>query len=479
MRLPFGFEITRRTSPRRQKQVGLTSPGGWWPVWPVGPVREPYTGAWQLNATATNTENIIAYYAVFACVTLAGGDIGKMRPKLMSKTSAGIWEETESSAFSPVLRKPNAYQNRVKFLEWWVVSKLLWGNTYILKVRDNRGQVVEMHLLDPTRTRPMIAPDGSVFYEIGPDNLAGVEERRYAPAREIIHDRMVALYHPLVGVSPLYACATAALQGLNIQSNSTDFFSNGSNPGGVITAPGDISQETADRVKSYWDAEFSGQNAGKVAVLGQGLKYEPMTVSASDAQLIEQLNWTGEVVCSCYHVPPYMVGIGDMPNYNNIEALNQQYYSQCLQTLIESIEIALDEGLELPKQYGTELDLDDLLRMDTKTMMATAKDGVGSGIFAPNEARRKFSLPPVEGGESPYLQQQNYSLAALARRDAQEPAPATMAPQPPPSDQAQPATDPEEPQPPGEEKERKALAEYRDLVLASVLMKTAAGAVDA
>ena len=112
-----------------------------------------------------------------------------------------------------------------------------------------------------------------------------------------------------------------------------------------------------------------------------------------------------------------MVGVGDPPTYTNIEALNQQYYSQCLQGLIESIELLLDEGLELPKPYGTEFDLDGLLRMDSATLIDTEAKAVGGGIKSPNESRRRLNLPPVLGGETPYLQQQNYSLAALDRRD--------------------------------------------------------------
>jgi phage portal protein BeeE len=117
-----------------------------------------------------------------------------------------------------------------------------------------------------------------------------------------------------------------------------------------------------------------------------------------------------------------MVGIGPPPNYNNIEALNQQYYAQCLQSLIEAFELCLDEGLELPKPYGTEFAIDDLLRMDTATKVKAAADGIGAGALAPNEARKRyFDLGPVAGGDSPYLQAQNYSLEALAARDAADP----------------------------------------------------------
>ena len=89
----------------------------------------------------------------------------------------------------------------------------------------------------------------------------------------------------------------------------------------MLTAPGQISDETATRVKTYWETEFSGENAGKVAVLGDGLKYEPMTMSAVDAQLIDQLKWTAENVCVAFHVSPSKIFVASQPTYNNVEAL--------------------------------------------------------------------------------------------------------------------------------------------------------------
>jgi HK97 family phage portal protein len=229
----------------------------------------------------------------------------------------------------------------------------------------------------------------------------------------------VPLYHPLCGVSPLTACGVSAMQGLRIQTNATTFFANGSLPSGVLSAPATISQTTADRLKLEWETNFTGANAGKVAVLGDGLKYEAMTMSATDAQLIEQLKWTAENVCTAFRVPAYKIGVAPPPANNNVEALGVEYYAQTLQNPIECIEILLDEGLELPTPYGTELDLDDLYRMDTATAARAAKDGIGSGAMAPNEARKKYyGLGPVAGGDSPYLQQQNFSLEALAKRDA-------------------------------------------------------------
>lgn len=294
----------------------------------------------------------------------------------------------------------------------------------MLKQREGRSVVNAMYVLDPDRCRPMVAPDGSVYYQLSADNLAGIDRQVVVPASEIIHDTMCPLFHPLCGVSPLIACGLAAMQGLAIQQSSTKFFENGAQPGGVLTVPGELTEAQASDFKKQWEENYTGQNSGRVAVLGGGLKYEKIVMSAVESQVIEQLKWSAETICSCFHVPAYMVGVGTPPAYNNIEALNQQYYSQCLQAIIENIELLLDEGLGLDqvvgKTYGAEFDLDGLLRMDTATQYETYGKGITSGLLAPDDGRKKVGLGPVPGGDTPYLQQQNYSLGALAKRDAQK-----------------------------------------------------------
>ena len=397
----------------QRKELSPAVPQGWWPV-----IRESYPGAWQQNMEL-GQEDMLAFHAVFACITLIASDISKLGVKLHQQTKDGIWVPLDDAAVSAPVETPNAYQIRAQFIEAWINTKLSRGNAYVLKERAG-GRVTGLHVLHPDRVTPLVSDSGGIYYELDADNLAGISDGRLVvPASEVIHDRFNCLYHPLVGLSPLYAASLAVLQGRHIQNNSATFFGNNSNPGGILTAPGAISDETAQRLKAHWDANYSGKNAGKVAVLGDGLKYEPMAVTATDAQLVEQLRWTSEIVCSVYHVPPYKIGVGQMPSYNNIQALNQEYYSQCLQRLIKDIQSLLNIGLGVKGRQGFRFDLDALLMMDTQTQINVLKEGVGAALTMPNEGRKKLNLPPVEGGDTPYLQQQNYSLAALARRDAQ------------------------------------------------------------
>jgi HK97 family phage portal protein len=398
---------------REKQQTLQTVPGGdggWFPL-----LRDSFAGAWQRNLEIDQS-TALSYYAIFSCITLIASDICKLRVKLVQLDNDGIWAETTNPAYSPVLNTPNPIQNRIQFWENWILSKLIRGNTYVLKVRDNRTVVSDLFVLNPYRVTPLISEDGQVFYRLQQDNIAGIGDVT-VPASEIIHDRWNCIFHPLVGISPMYSNNLAATHGMRIQQNSVAFFGNASNPGGILTAPDHIPREEAEEMKDRWEENFGGNNVGRVAVLGNGLSFQKIAITAVDAQLIEQGRWTAEIVCATFHVPPYKIGIGEPPKYNNIQALNVEYYSQCLQTLIESAELCLDEGLGLGTTLGVEFDIENLLRMDSLLLADFVTKLTSGGVLEINEARKKFNLGKTQGGDTAYLQQQNYSLAALNKRD--------------------------------------------------------------
>lgn len=438
----FGLSITRAS--KRKSAVGWTTLDSL--RTPFRFIGEAFTGAWQRNIE-TSVEDVLCFAAVYACVTLKATDISKLRIKEMQQDDNGIWSEVFGDArsqFAPILRKQNHYQTRIQFVEQWMTSKFINGNTYVLKKRNNRGgegngNVEALYVLAPDLVKTLVTPSGDVYYSLTPDKLSRQTEAVVVPASEIIHDRMTPLYHPLCGVSPISACALAASQGLKAQRNAESFLGNGSMPSGIVTLPDEVDEDQAKDYQRKWTENFTGNNVGRIAVLGLGTKFEPLTMKAVDAQLIEQLKWTAENCCTAHHVPPFKVGVGPMPTNNNGEILNQQYYSEALQANIEQLELLLDEGLGMPKDRGTELDLDGLFRADTVNRTAAAERASKSGMTI-NEVRRRFyDLGPKTGGDSPLIQQQNYSIEALAKRDASEdpfgtntppPAPATPEPKP-------------------------------------------------
>ena len=449
----FGYELTVRRRalpdsaappgpPLEEKGLPLAplSSGrdSWWPV----VVREPFTGAWQRDLEI-RPDTLLSNPTVFACVTRIAQDIAKCRLRLVVEQDTDIWTPTTNPAYSPFLRRPNHYQTPTKFVEQWVTSKLLWGNTYVLKRRDGRGVVTAGYILNPAYVTVKVAPDGSIFYELRrPDSdLTGLwplpnGEPVIVPAREIIHDRINCLFNALVGLSPLYAAGAPALLGSTISRASTNLFAKGGQPIGALSSDLEIKKDQAEQMRQRWQEAYGGaENSGKVAVLGLGLKYEPIAATAVDSQLTEQQGLSAVEICKCFGMPVALIDTTKGAPYGNHEQLVQLYHDECLQSLIVGTETALDEGLGIDQpvngvQYGTEFDIDDLIWMDTATRTKAASDTIGGGALSPNEARRKFfGIAGAKGGASPMVQQQYYSLAALAERDAAQPfakpAPAT------------------------------------------------------
>lgn len=435
----FGFDITRTRAPAAVAKApralsNVDDSRGWMTVWSGGGY-SPWqmTQGFQLDLDLSS-RRLQANWAVWGCQTLIAGDIGKLRMTLVERVD-GVWLETES-AYDRLFRKPNPFQTWQQFVEYWSLAKQRSGNAYVLLERDRATRVQAMYVLDPDCVTPLVAQtDGSVYYRLQADDLAGVPEGEVVvPASEILHDRFNTLFHPLVGLPPLYAGALAAASGLTIQEQSTKFFRNGSRPGGLLTTPGILPSAEMQRYKQEWETNFTGANAGRTAVLGNGLKYEPIRENAVDSELVAQLKLSAEMVCTVHHVPAYKIGVGTMPTYQNGELQNQTYYDDCLQKLIEAIEALLDDGLQLYDVDGRRLraqfDLEGLLRMDGATQIKSLNEAVKGGWMSPNEARAKRGLKAVKGGEVPVMQQQNWPLDVLAER----PPPSDAAPAPAPSE---------------------------------------------
>ncbi|WP_238149166.1 phage portal protein [Arsenophonus endosymbiont of Aleurodicus floccissimus] len=148
------------------------------------------------------------------------------------------------------------YKHVINFFENWLNSKLSSGNAYVLKKRTDRGKVSSLHILDLNRITPLISDDGEVFYQASVDNISGVKDTITVPATEIIHDRFNCLYHPLVGLPPIYACAMAASQGTAIMRNLTNLFVNGGKSGGIIEIQGKLSEDSVRELKEHWETKL-------------------------------------------------------------------------------------------------------------------------------------------------------------------------------------------------------------------------------
>jgi HK97 family phage portal protein len=425
----FGLEI-------RRAQKALNSIPQYSHGWRT--IHEPFSGAWQRNLEERYAD-LLCYPTLYACVSRIAQDIAKL-PFRLVENRAGIWVPIENPGYSPVLRKPNYFQTAQQFRESWVLSREQHGNAYILKERDNRNVVTSLYVLDPCRVKPAVSDSGDVFYEIwnwGHWNLPPLPPNTYferdngntlVPAREIIHDRANTFHHPLIGVPPLCAAYWPAVKNLRILRNAADFFGNNAQPGGLLTAPAGMSDADADAIKQYWADNFTGENAGKVAVIGADMKFTAFSINSVDSQMVEQMKYSDEQICQPFGIKPYKIGIGNPPGGWKADDVNVEYYGDALSPIIEAMENLLDEGLGIKPPLGAELDTDPLWRMDEGKMADVETRLVGGKVKTPDEARRKFNLASTGGGDTLWGQHQDYPLGVLAEREdlnpvAPEPAP--------------------------------------------------------
>lgn len=415
----FGLEITRA---RKEKAFSTVSDyrNGW------RRVSEPFAGAWQQGVDERRCD-LITYPTLYACISRISSDIGKLPFTLRSVNEKNVRVVVNNASYDPVLRKPNDYQTAAQFREFWLLSKLTQGNAYILKRRDARGVVIQLYVLNPERVLPMISDAGYVYYQLQTDAINSLPadypaENLIVPASEIIHDRCMTVHHPLIGVPPLAAAYWPAVKNMKILRNATKFFANNAQPGGLLTAPAGMKEADATKIKEYWDANFTGDSSGKVAIIGADMKFTSFAMKSIDSQMVEQMRYSDEQICQPFGIPPFKVGIGSIPAGLKVDDLNQMYYSDALQTHIEHMESLLDEGLKIKAPLGVELDLEPLLRMDeAKRADVAAKL---QRIETPNEGRARFNLPPLEGGDTVYMQQQDYPLDQVRQNKIEQSEPA-------------------------------------------------------
>lgn len=433
----------------------------------VGVIRESYPGAWQQNAIPVPlAPPLLSFSAVYSCVNIISSDISKLPINLWRKLAKGGRKLADDHPIYRVLQNPNPYQTHVDFFAYFLVSLLLAGNAYALITRDARGVASRMDVLNPYFVRPLVAETGDVFYQISRSNSLSLvadfqpQEGHYiVPASEIIHHRMSCVDHPLIGVTPLYAAAMSASMGVRALSSAAEFFANMGRPSGLLTAPGKVSKDLADRLRTEWQQNYGPGQSGKTAMLGDGLKWEPITLSAVDSQLIDLLKFGVADVGRVYRVPSFLLGDLDKVTYRNSETLMRTYYSGCLQYHLEALEARFSTAFDLANDIELEFDVDAILRTDLDVRFAAYKEGITSGFMTINQARDLEGWAAVDGGDEPMMQVQYAPLSTLDGTQLKPPA------VPPP------APPPEPPKPPPPSEEEAVLApflRYREVLHAEI-----------
>ncbi len=371
----------------------------------------PSSYPWDWWQRDTPLQDVTDNTTVEACVATISQTLAMLPIKHVRIGTDGGSTIVTNSAASRVMRKPNPMQTKSAFWVDFVRSMLLEGNGYGVVTRNNRFEINALY--PQQKLSPYVSIDSKdVYYTTGDNRLVNIDNM--IPSRDVLHVMMHTVNHPLIGVTPLTAAKFSASTGTSIQGHTNKFFQNMSRPSGVLSTDMTLTAEQTKSLRDRFRELSTDLNTGGTPILTNGLKYQGVTMSAVDSEIIDTYNMTVSDICAVFRVPPALIGVMDKATFANTESLMQFWVTSGLGYIVEHIENALDELFDLPANEKIEFDVEFLLQADFKSRIDGYKSGVQGGVFTPNEARKKEGLPSQEGGDDLMMQMQMIPIGLSA-----------------------------------------------------------------
>lgn len=282
----------------------------------------------------------------------------------------------------------NPRQTATEFLEMAVAHCLLRGNGFAEIIRDGRGAPVALEPFHPDAVSlAYVAGTGRYVYQV---SLQAGGTRRLLP-EEVLHikDRSD---DGVIGKSRLHRARETFGSALAVERYAARTFRNGASMSGVLSHPDALGDEAATRLRKDFESNYSGSgNAGRVAVLEEGLKWSQVSVSPDDAQMLESRRFSTESLARIFRVPPPILGDYSGGNYASIVEIHRIFYSHCIQPWLNRLERALERALlseDGRRHYEVEFDTDLLLRGDMLTRFQAYRISREIGVYSANELRK-------------------------------------------------------------------------------------------
>lgn len=356
----------------------------------------------QANGTATRSkagvtvtaERALGLTAWYSGVRFLSEGVAFLPVHTYRQSGFGDSASKDRRANPPWLASPDVEMPWQGLVEHWMMSLLHRGNGYAFKLRDGVGRVVGLRELHPDRVRVVMAPDNRKRFVIDSDieNLW--------TTRDILHIPGLA-YNGRVGLNPISVHAEALGGIAAADEYSQRWFGQGTHLGGLISVPELLTKKQAEELRAQWDRFHQGlREAHQTGVLGNGAKYERISLSASDAQLLESRQFGIDEVSRMLRIPPHKLYELSRSTNNNIEHQSIEAVTDGLQPWVERIEtwVNFDPDL-LPRGNYIEFQLEGRLRGDTATRYEAYQRAVGGPWMSMNEARRLENLPTMAGGD--------------------------------------------------------------------------------
>ena len=361
------------------------------------------------SGKAVTERSAMQMTAVYSCVRILAEAIAGLPLHLYRYNSAGGKEKAIDHPLYQLLHdEPNPEMSSFVFRETLMCHLLIYGNAYAQIIRNGKDQIVALYPLMPNKMTVDRDESGQLYYQYMryADEVGGKNETVILKPTDVLHIPGLG-FDGLVGYSPIAMAKNAIGLAIATEEYGAKFFANGAAPSGVLEHPGTI--KDPQRVREAWQSQFGGsQNSGKIAVLEEGMKYTPISISPEQAQFLETRKFQINEIARIFRVPPHMVGDLDKSSFSNIEQQSLEFVKYTLDPWVIRWEQSIMRSLLSPKEkkaYFVKFNVEGLLRGDYQSRMngyATARQ---NGWMSANDIRELENLDriPAEAGGDLYL----------------------------------------------------------------------------
>lgn len=411
----FGYEIKRAASPAAASEQRMS------PENPRYSLDDPgIMDAMAIDAGSmppVRPQRAIQTSAVYACVRILAESIASLPLHIYRRDGDGGLAKADNLPEYALLHdEPNSYQTSYVWREQGMFQAALWGKGIYEIQRDKMtGRVIGLYPIPAWEAQASLVKDGGAIkkvWNVGGDTLDD---------SDVLHIPAPG-WNGIDGVSPISLHRASLSMSLNAEEFGANFFKNGTRLSGVLEHPNQLSTEAAGRLRENWQQVYAGKaNAGKVAVLEEGMKFNPLSMPLADAQYLEIRKFQVSDIARIYRIPPHMIGDLDRATFSNIEQQSMDFVTHTLLPWVTRWEQELNRKLfghstVLKGRYFVRFNLAGLLRGDMLTRYRAYAIGRQWGWVSVNDIREVEDMNPVEGGNV-YLTPMNMTKAGKSDSD--------------------------------------------------------------
>lgn len=347
---------------------------------------------------------------VWACVSLRANIIASL-PFFAYKTKNGEKElDRGSRLYAPLSDSPNSRMTPFEFWRTMIMNYDLRGNAYARIDRDTNGEAIAMWPMPSDQVEPKVLANGSMVYEYRFGNDVAV-----LSDTNVFH--LKNLGNGTSGLAKLEFMRATTDEAAKSQGGASRLFANGGKPSGVLMIDKVLDKDQRAAVKRNFEGMAEG-GISRLFVLEAGMKYEPVSMSPVEQQLLEARKYGVEEICRWLDVPAVLVNHAGLIQYGNNDVVEDIFYKQIIMPLVENIEQAFRKRVMTPRQRATgacEISMDGLLRGSaTKRAEINAKN-VQNGLKTRAEIRQLEGDPFIPGSDQLTAQSNLVPLGMLGK----------------------------------------------------------------